>query len=64
MMLRRRNGNSMIEYTILMAAAAACFFAIYGLARSTFMGSYKNGADGVGHGMRYRGWCGRPGSGC
>jgi len=54
--MHRRRGQSLLEYAILLFAIAAAFVTIFGYARSTFMGGLKSGSDGVGHGMRYRGW--------
>ncbi len=56
----RPRGQSTVEYALLMLAAAATFVFMYGYVRSTVQGHMKDGADGVGHGMAYRGWSGRP----
>lgn len=52
----RPAGQSMIETVILLVAAVATLVAMFGMVRSGVMGSMKSGADGIGQGLRYRGW--------
>ena len=52
-MLRRVEGQSAIEYVILIISAAVALTAFFGLVRNAMSHRFKSGADGISHGMRY-----------
>ena len=54
-MLRHRSarGQSVIEYVVLIVAAAAALAAMFGYIRSSMSHRFKSGADGIGQGLQY-----------
>ncbi len=52
-MRTRYRGQSVIEYVVLIVAAAAALAAMFGFLRSSVTHRFKSGADGIGQGLLY-----------
>jgi len=51
--LRRRRGQSSLEYVILTVMAAAALVSMFSYVRSAASHRLKSGADSMGHGLLY-----------